>query len=70
MLAIGDRFAHDVERLRELADFVVRTDLDPRREIAASVKGLDGKPIIAGEAPKDPAFRSPGGGSVIWESTS
>jgi N-acetylated-alpha-linked acidic dipeptidase len=33
------------------------------REIAAYVKGLDGKPIIAGENPKDPAFRSPGGGS-------
>ncbi len=33
------------------------------REVASYVKGLDGKPIIAGENPRDPAFRSPGGGS-------
>ena len=33
------------------------------REVAAFVPGLDGKPIVAAEDPKEPAFRSPGGGS-------
>jgi N-acetylated-alpha-linked acidic dipeptidase len=33
------------------------------RELASYVKGLDGKPIIAGENPKQPAFGAPGGGS-------
>jgi N-acetylated-alpha-linked acidic dipeptidase len=33
------------------------------RELASYVKGIDGKPIVAGENTKDPVFRAPGGGS-------
>ena len=33
------------------------------REIAALVKGLDGRPLLASETPKKPVMRPPGGGS-------
>jgi N-acetylated-alpha-linked acidic dipeptidase len=33
------------------------------RELAAYVKGLDGKPLLAGNTPKSPLMRTPGGGS-------